>query len=196
VGVTVLYWKALYPDSCVVALEPDPRLLSMLRANCHGLSGVEFVEAAAWVEDTYLQFNASGGVSGHLSSLSSGTSGQATIDVKAVRLRNLLHEKVDLLKLDIEGAEVDVLADCASHLESVDRLFVEYHAFVNKPQRIGEFFQILDDAGFVVHVHPEMPSPKPFVKRECMNSKHHRLNVFASRADMPEVRFPLNAATT
>ena len=64
------------------------------------------------------------------------------------RLRNLLERKVQLLKLDIEGAELEVLRDCGARLQNVERLFVEHHSFLGRPQQLGEFFGILEAAGF------------------------------------------------
>ncbi len=52
-----------------------------------------------------------------------------TATVGAVRLRDLLTEPVDLLKMDIEGAAVDVLMDCADRLLLIKRLVVEYQFF-------------------------------------------------------------------
>ena len=37
--------------------------------------------------------------------------------VPCVRLRDLLNEEIDFLKIDIEGAEYEVLKDCADEFE-------------------------------------------------------------------------------
>ncbi len=186
VGVTVLYWKHLYPHARIVALEADSVICEMLRHNCEGMSDVTVLEAAAWTENGELDFNMEGSLGGHLADLSESTDRGTNIKVRSVRLRDLLTDRIDLLKLDIEGAEIDVLADCFDQLSNVDRLFVEYHAFVDRDQRIGEFFSLLEDAGFVIHVHEELPAPQPFISRPVINGKHHRLNVFASKRQLPE----------
>ncbi len=54
--------------------------------------------------------------------------------VRTVRLADyLIGDRIDLLKIDIEGAEVPVLEDCAARLDWVDRVFVEYHSFTDLP---------------------------------------------------------------
>jgi hypothetical protein len=55
-----------------------------------------------------------------------------------VRLKEYLDRagRVDLLKMDIEGAEADVLEDCRGSLGGVQHLFVEYHAYTGQPQRL------------------------------------------------------------
>ena len=47
------------------------------------------------------------------------------------RLRDYLTQRVDLLRLDIQGAEVDVLLDCADLLGHVQYLAVDYHSVLN-----------------------------------------------------------------
>ena len=48
------------------------------------------------------------------------------IEVESLRLRDLLieYEQIDFLKMDIEGAEVDVIEDCTNLLSKNDRLFI------------------------------------------------------------------------
>ncbi len=188
-GITVLYWKSLFPNSRIVAMEADPVICDMLRHNCGWMSDISILEAAAWNEEGELDFNMEGNVGGHLAALSERTDQGETVKVRAIRLRDLLCEKVDFLKLDIEGAEVDVLADCFDRLSCVDRIFVEYHAFADRDQRIGQFFTLLEDAGYIVHVHDELPADQPFIRRPVINGKHHRLNVFATRNGLPETVF-------
>jgi hypothetical protein len=53
-------------------------------------------------------------------------------EVKVVRMRDWLNEPIDLLKLDIEGAEFDVIKDCDDRLSIVKCLFVEYHSLASQ----------------------------------------------------------------
>jgi hypothetical protein len=101
--------------------------------------------------------------------------------VPATRLRDHLIEPVELLKLDIEGAEVDVLLDCRDRLSQVRNLFMEYHSFSGQPQRLQAFFGVIEEAGFRVHTHPDVPAPQPFLSRPVMNGKDLRMNVFCFR---------------
>lgn len=180
VGVGVLYWKSICPDARIIAFEPDPATFSDLQANCAALAGVTLRRAALWVENGTLTFKALGGVQGHLACLCPREDGQ-NVNVPAVRLRDLLTEPVELLKLDIEGAEIDVLLDCADRLHLVDKLFVEYHSFVGSRQRLRDFFGVLEGAGYRIHATPELPAKQPFMNRPVVNNKDFRLNVFCLR---------------
>jgi FkbM family methyltransferase len=57
--------------------------------------------------------------------------GAATIDVPCVDLTTLMnqngHDRIDLLKIDIEGAEYDVIDHLLSHKLRVKQVLVEFH---------------------------------------------------------------------
>jgi hypothetical protein len=92
-----------------------------------------------------------------------------------------LDQSIDLLKLDIEGAETEVLLDCEGALDTVEHLFVEYHSYIGQEQRIDEVLRVLREAGFRIHVQPELTSEQPFVKLQQDNSMDNRLNIFGYR---------------
>src|SRR5438552_3271017 len=134
VGVTVHYWKHLYPAAKVIAFEADPEIYKMLEANCKTLSGVELHNCAVWTREETLRFSSNRSVGGRLSHLSEAGECSQLCEVPTVRLRDFLDRKIDFLKLDIEGAEHEVIADCADRLKNIEKLFVEYHSFSDRPQ--------------------------------------------------------------
>jgi len=102
--------------------------------------------------------------------------------VRAVRLRSYLaNEPVDLLKIDIEGAETLVLEDCADLLPNVERLFVEYHSFEGRPQTLHQLLAVLSNAGFRVYVAAVDGSTQSFVRQARYLGMDMQLNVFATR---------------
>lgn len=181
VGVGVRYWKTLFPSARVVALEPDPQIFDLLVANTSGLSDVELLRKAAWSADTVLSFAAVGADGGHLSSLADHGDEVVTLEVEAVRLREYLVGNVDLLKIDIEGAELEVLRDCQDRLGLVQNLFVEYHSFVGSDQELSALFGIIEAAGFRTYSSVESPAKQPFVCRPVFNCKDFRLNIWCFR---------------
>lgn len=82
-----------------------------------------------------------------------GTYRTETVDVQAVRLRDVLARQgtVELLKIDIEGAESAVIEDCLGVLDRVERLFVEYHSEPSRPQQLDSMLRGLREAGFRYH---------------------------------------------
>jgi FkbM family methyltransferase len=64
-------------------------------------------------------------------------------------------EHVDLLKIDTEGAEVDVLRGACQTLRSTDRIILEYHSDELREQVTALF----DDQGFREVLHVDTPAP-------------------------------------
>ena len=75
------------------------------------------------------------------------------IEVNIHRLSQHLDEPVDFLKLDIEGPEDRVLAECGDKLRMVKNLFCEFHYGIDLPQkRLGKILNLLDRKGFDVRI--------------------------------------------
>ena len=176
IGVATLYWKSPYPGARILAFEPDPLIASDLRGNvaAAGASNVAIVAAAVWTENTTLPFCQPGAGVGRL--------GSGPLCVRTVRLRDVLAGRHrDLLKSDIEGAEVDVLRDCRGALERVDRLFVEYHSFATQRQRINLVVETLVDADYRLFVRTEFCPTAPFADTDLRDDMDMQLNMYATR---------------
>ena len=180
IGLSVIYFKELYPHSRIVAFEPDDEVFLALQKNVQerGYEDVELFCRALWSSETKLSFMHEGADGGRLSQgddLKNKT-------VQTARLRDYLDRKVDFLKLDVEGAETEILIDCADLLGNVENLFVEFHSFVESPQTLHTVINILANAGFRLHIHPSVTSPQPFVCRNVNLGMDMQLNIFAFRA--------------
>jgi FkbM family methyltransferase len=159
VGLASLFFKAEYPEARITAFEADPVIARMLAANLqsNGAADIEVVHAAVWTDSGTLRFHPDGANGGAVASTPPATTKPA-IDVPALRLRDVLDDEcVDLLKLDIEGAEADVIDDCAEQLHRVAALHVEVHEFDPVQRRSTRLFARLERLGFrctVTHVTP------------------------------------------
>ena len=183
VGISVLFWKSLYPHSRVVAFEPDPWAFACLRDNTKCFPDIELHQTAVWSLNGTMIFTCDGADGGSLAIYKQTENASMTASVATIRLRDILTEPIDLLKMDIEGAEVDVLLDCADRLHLVKRLFVEYHSFEDKPQRLDELLGALRNVGFRIHLDSsEHRSKEPFIERRLINRKDMHVNIFADRS--------------
>ena len=72
--------------------------------------------------------------------------------VKCVRLKDLLNEEIDFLKIDIEGAEFAVLKDCSDNLKNIKNLFVEYHGKYDEMFKLNEILEILLQNNFKYYI--------------------------------------------
>lgn len=113
--------------------------------------------------------------------INSPLSDSKQIRVAAVRLRDFLSEPCDLLKIDIEGAEVDVLNDCAGFLGNVAKVFVEFHSFVGQPQRLESVVQVLAGAGFRLFIKAGMAPVRPFLAQPDFLGMDSQLDIWGVR---------------
>ncbi len=181
VGLSLLFFKHQYPNCKLTGFEPDPTVFQTAQHNLDalGLTDVELIQKAAWIEATTLSFEPEGADAGHLTSSESATGD--SFSVNAIDLRSFLHEPIDFLKMDIEGAEVDVLMHCGNELSTVSNLFVEYHSYADQPQRFNDLTGILTEAGFRYQIHTQFASQSPLCRQELQLGMDLQLNVFAYR---------------
>ena len=149
VGVASLYFRQQYPRAKITAFEADPAISEVCRRNlaANGAADVDLVTAAVWTSRGETEFVCEGSDSGAVAAL--GVIAGRTQTVPTVRLRDYLGERIDLLKLDIEGSELPVLEDCAGALDAVQAMTIDLHEFDPNNRQTGRVFDILSGAGFI-----------------------------------------------
>ena len=179
VGVSCIYFRKLFPNAKITAFEPDPSIFSYLKTNLAsaGYHDVELIAKGVWSSNTTLRFRSEGADAGRIESGGSTNS----IEIPTIRLRDFVGDAVDLLKLDIEGAETEVILDIAPCLGNVRNIFVEYHSFTERPQVLGKLIACLIGSGFRLQIHPMIFAPRPFVEVSSYNGMDMQLNVFGFR---------------
>ena len=159
VGLASLYFKRRYPRARITAYEADPALAAMVDANLktNRAADAEVVHAALWTSNGQLTFRCEGSDSGMVASLPGAVVGRSTV-VRSLRLRDLLEaEPIDLLKLDIEGAEDPVLADCEPVLHRVRAMIMDLHEFDAGDRRAPSVLDRLSRAGFAYAIDEFVP---------------------------------------
>lgn len=180
VGVSVLFFKAMYPNSEIEAFEADPSIFGYLQRNIlrNGFTDVQLINSAAWHENAVLQFEVEGGDGGRIAR----SDRDNIVSVTALDISEHMSDKhYDFMKIDIEGAEIDVLSRCSDKLGNVDNLFVEYHSVMGWPQQLDRLLRILADAGFRYHIHSPNPAKSPFMGTDLIIDYDLLLNIFAWR---------------
>ena len=154
IGMSVLFFKALYPDARVLAFEPAAPAHRLLVANVEAnrLADVEVHHAALGRENRVVPFyeDPDDPATFRMSTRRERIPGGETT-VEQRRLSGLLDGDVDLLKLDVEGAEDDVIDELVESgaMARVDQLVVEYHHHLD-PARdfLDVFLERLRAQGF------------------------------------------------
>ncbi len=154
-GLSVLYFKLKYPNSKIIAFEPDKKIFELLKKNLQNYHSIELHNEAVWTEDKILSFHSEGSLAGRITD----NPEEVNSTVKAVDLKKYLNQKIDFLKIDIEGAENTVIFDIKDYLSNVDNLFLEYHGMPHEKQNLGDILNLLSGAGFHYYIR---------VAGECM----------------------------
>ncbi len=118
VGLTALFYAQRFPQACIHSFEGDPVRARISKGNLRslGVGNAHVHSKAVWIEDGTVHFQASGSTNG----------ARETIEVPAIRLKNWIGDnQVDLLRLNIKGAEFHVLQDCETLLPRIRMVIIE-----------------------------------------------------------------------
>ncbi len=152
IGFTVLNYKRQFPNARIMAFEPDPQFAPVLRRNLQNnhAEDVQVVEAAVWTRNEKIKWFSEGIDGSHIV----GDEQEAEISwVQAIDLASYLTKPVDLLKLDIEGAEYEVINHVRKKLRNVKNIVVECHLDQTNIIEFGKMLGILAKAGFKLSVN-------------------------------------------
>ena len=181
VGMSVLYFKQLYPNSRIKAFEADPVISTILESNlkANKIEDVEIVSRAVWKDSEGIWFG---------SEAADSSSIYSTADkklIESIRLKDYLtaESRIDFLKIDIEGAETAVLDDCRDNLKHVQNLFVEFHSYIGNPQGLADIIQIFEENGFRYFVDTNQHRLRPFINYRYRGNDvmDLQLNIFGWR---------------
>jgi FkbM family methyltransferase len=139
IGMSIFFFKMLYPKAHIIAFEPDPFTFQILSENIsqNHLANVELHQCALSGADEQVSLYRPSNPSDsslQMNILRPRQLDTACIVVSARRLSEFIgDEEVDLLKLDIEGAESAVLHELADagKLRKIKSIHFEYQHHTN-----------------------------------------------------------------
>lgn len=153
IGLSLIYFKQRYPEATIIAFEPDPKAFSYLKKNVHdnNLKHVTLHQKALSNKKGTISFlNGVQSIGNHITHEQTSKKENVT-KVKADVLSNYIKSPVDLIKLDIEGAENIVLREIELKLDNVKNIIIEYHHGLNELETdLDELVHILESNGFNV----------------------------------------------
>lgn len=130
VGMASIYFACRFPEARIVAVEPEASNFAQLARNVQPYRMVTPVHAALWNRDDEISVCAPGHATGTSRKWGFVTQEGPGAKVRAITLPTLMKEmqmpSVDVLKMDIEGAEKEVLESCPD-VDQIRCLMVELH---------------------------------------------------------------------
>lgn len=155
IGMSVLYFKRCYPQSAIIAFEPNPTTYSLLDKN------VKSFELTKVTLHNLALANSVGNIPFHFNddkgtltgSIQSNRGGEKVVEVKCEKLSSFINEltQVDLIKMDVEGAELKIVEDLmqSGAISKVKELIVEYHHNIpGENNSLSHFLKMFEQAGF------------------------------------------------
>lgn len=180
IGSSILYFKKNYPGAVITAFEPDKKIFECALRNVkkNELKDISLINKAVWINDLGVSFESDGADGGAISNIHGNSL------VETVRLKDLIamEKNIDMLKIDIEGAETKVLLDCAENLNRVQNIFIEYHSISNEKQTLSKILEVLEDQGFRYFIEPLTRKKSPLYNTKNSNYMDLQINVFGYRS--------------
>lgn len=132
-GLSPVYFANRYPHATIIAIEPESANFQLCLRNSEAYPQIKHVQAALWNENRELSLldprHAAYGY--RVGATGEETAYQKLESVAGITAQKLMAdwhlEQIDLLKVDIEGAEVEMFADAPCWIERVGVLIIELH---------------------------------------------------------------------
>jgi FkbM family methyltransferase len=132
IGLSAVYFANRFPQAKIVAIEPEDSNYRMLCENVEPYRQVMPLRAALWREnEDLLLFDSGHGNHGFQVADNEAGSGSGVGSVPGLTIDSIMRDagevKVDLLKIDIEGAEREVMEESGAWINTVAVLMIELH---------------------------------------------------------------------
>ncbi len=154
VGIAALYFADLYPGATIYAFEPLPANFEICKLNCGNLRKARTFPWAVGEKNELASFECNddprgGHLKGGLANANLKTTNRIEVQVFSIAelVKSKKIEPADFIKLDVEGAEMEVLRGMGDEVAGVKRMFVETHGEELKAQCI----RWLQERGFEIH---------------------------------------------
>lgn len=132
IGLSAIYFTLRYPRARVIAVEPEAVNFELLAKNCSPYPNIVPVHAALWHTNEPLDFAPHSGDFGssRVGDLHEG--GAVWVDGRTIDriMADQGVDRIDVLKVDIEGAEQEVFADPSRWIDRIGAIIIEIHDFI------------------------------------------------------------------
>lgn len=150
IGLTSIFYSLNYPKSKIYAVEASKKNFSLLDFNIKNFENIISICKAIFTYDGKINFSNNEPLAYNNKIKNSGTPVEC-ITMNSLMAQNEI-EKIDLLKIDIEGTEIELLSKDNLWLYKVDNIIIELH----RPYSIENLKKNLQKFGFTLYGKSEI----------------------------------------
>lgn len=161
IGSAVLFFKKLYPQAEIIAIEPNPIIFKLLEKNVidNNLKGVRLLNCCLsnieGLQDFFFETEGTDNLSG---SIYETRGNKFQVRVESKKLSSIIRdESFDLIKIDVEGAEREIFQDLveSGKIESCSNYYMEYHHHPNMEDKFTEMVSVFSKNGFAYKIRAD-----------------------------------------
>src|SRR5829696_2938550 len=142
IGLAAIYFNQLFPAAQIIAIEPEPSNYLALQKNTSSYKNITCQHAALWHEEEAIDIINPGSLAASFMVEKNSSS-----SIKGITIPKLMQQhdwdKIDVLKMDIEGAEKNVFEGNVEWLKNVQVIIIELHDNY-KPGCTKVFFKAIE----------------------------------------------------
>lgn len=133
VGCASMFFAQKFPQAAIWAFEPEGSNYEVLQQNGKRFSNITTMKAAIWSSDTHVEI---GNPSDEKWAFRvQQAAGDSSSRIQALSIPSIMKlagaDRVDILKLDIEGAEKELFSrECAQWIDQVGVIIIELHDWI------------------------------------------------------------------
>ncbi len=131
VGLAAVYFANRFPSARILAIECEPSNFELLRRNAEPYRNIVPIHAALWDSDGEIEILNPGLGQWGFMTATRGATASGVSCVRSTTLESLRRahdiDRIDILKIDIEGAELEVFNASAPWIGDVDAIIAELH---------------------------------------------------------------------
>ncbi|MFR9165132.1 MAG: FkbM family methyltransferase [Dysgonomonas sp.] len=157
IGLTAICFKRKYPKARIIAIEPEANNYELLLKNTEGYDDIFCLNVGVWNKSTWLEVNNVNATNWGFSFHETEEKTEGSIEAKSIKdmMSEFSVDYIDILKIDIEGAEVDLFDSNYKYwLDRTSLIIIELHD--RKGLRCGKkLFERLGEYDFLVEIEGE-----------------------------------------
>ncbi|HEY2582982.1 MAG TPA: FkbM family methyltransferase [Mucilaginibacter sp.] len=168
IGVSIMYFLNLYPNAEILGFEPNPFVFELLKKNLSENNLHATLENCALCKQSCLiPFYISDDYGTLTGSIINERGGENKIEIEGKQLSKFVskYSKIDVIKIDTEGAEIEIIDDLFENnlLTVADNYLIEFHHNIkNVKTSLSDFLRKFEDSGFEYSIKTEYEMPGKF----------------------------------